>query len=270
MRLSVQCNGSMAYRMFSQVKSTINFEQIMDEGKILICNFSTEMGEDTSSLFGTTVLAKLKIAAERRARMPEEQRKPFYIYVDEFQNFATVPFVKMLAASRKYKLYLTIAEQSTKQQDEDRLTEQILANVSTVICFRTGSGADARLMEPWFEPQITRGDITNLPAYHYYLRVRATEPMDATSGETVLLENEGSEEIREQVKANSRELYAVEYKVLQAAEQEKAKKLKAGGTKQAAQKSNGEEKEKQDKPVVKKAQRHISTKKTKTIKSDKD
>jgi hypothetical protein len=216
-------SSAPAYRMFSQVKSTINFEQIMDEGKILICNFSTEMGEDTSSLFGTTVLAKLKIAAERRARIPEDERKPFYIYVDEFQNFATTPFVKMLAASRKYKLYLTIAQQSTKQQDDDRLTEQILANVSTVVCFRTGSSADAKLLEPWFEPQITASDISNLPAYQYYLRVRATQPMDATSGETVLLEDEGSTEIREQVKAISRELYAVEYKALLAAEKKTTK-----------------------------------------------
>jgi len=160
-------------RMMGQTKSTISFEDIIDSGKILICNFSTVMGEDTSTLFGTTVLAKLKIAAERRSEQPEATRKPFYMYVDEFQNFATTPFVKMLSGSRKYKLFLTIAEQSTAQQEEQRLTEAILANVSTIVCFGLGSGADARLLEDRFEPWVERGNLLNQPAYKFYLRVKA-------------------------------------------------------------------------------------------------
>ena len=103
-------------------------------------------------MVGTTVLAKLKIAAERRSEQPEAKRKPFYVYVDEFQNFATTPFVKMLSASRKYKLFLTIAEQTTSQQEERRLTEAILANVSTIVCFGLGSSADERLILDRFEP----------------------------------------------------------------------------------------------------------------------
>ena len=202
-----------AKRMLGQAKSTINFEDIMNSGKILICNLAHgELEEDESSLFGTTVLAKLKMAAERRARMAESERKPFYVYVDEFQNFATTPFVKMLSSSRKYKLFLTIAEQSTKQQDEDRLTEAILSNVSTVVCFRTGSHDDEELMLHKFEPFIKRGDISNLPAYHFYLRVQAEQSLEPMSGETIVLaKEEASESVAREVVQASRDTYATTY-----------------------------------------------------------
>ena len=202
-------------RMMSQKKSTINFEDIIDSGKILICNFSTDMGEDTSTLFGTMVLAKLKIAAERRSEQSEVSRKPFYVYVDEFQNFATTPFVKMLSASRKYKLYLTIAEQSTAQQEEQRLTEAILANVSTVVCFGLGSPADERLLLSRFEPQLKQGNLLNQPAYNFYVRVKAEEPIEPVSGETLVLPPTlASEERAEAIIEASRENYGVEWKKL--------------------------------------------------------
>ena len=198
-------------RMMSQEKSTISFEDIIDSGKILICNFSTDMGEDTSTLFGTTVLAKLKIAAERRSSQLEAKRKPFYVYVDEFQNFATTPFVKMLSASRKYKLFLTIAEQSTAQQEELRLTEAILANVSTIVCFGLGSTADEQLLIGRFEPWLKQGNLLNQPAYNFYMRVKAEEPMEPVSGETIVLStDQASEDKASAVIAASRKNYAVE------------------------------------------------------------
>jgi len=205
-------SSAPASRMLDQVKSTISFEDIIDSGKILICNFSTDMGEDTSTLFGTTVLAKLKIAAERRARLPEDERKPFYVYVDEFQNFATTPFLKMLSASRKYKLFLTLAQQTTAQQEEQRLTEAILANVSTIVCFSLGSPADEKLLLQRFTPYIEKGALTNLPAYNFYIRVKAEEPMEPTSGETTVLPKEqASQEQAERVVAASRLNYATTY-----------------------------------------------------------
>lgn len=199
-------------RMLGQARSTISFEDIIDSGKILICNLSSDMGEDTSTLFGTTILAKLKIAAERRANQPLDSRKPFYVYVDEFQNFATTPFVKMLSASRKYKLFLTIAEQSTAQQDEQRLTEAILANVSTIVCFGLGSPGDARLLEGRFEPWIQRSGLLNQPVYNFYIRAKAEQPIEPVSGETIVLdEGQSSEERVEEVIAASRKNYAVEW-----------------------------------------------------------
>lgn len=228
-------------RMMSQTKSTISFEDIIDSGKILICNFSTDMGEDTATLFGTTVLAKLKIAAERRHNQPEAERKPFYVYVDEFQNFATTPFVKMLSASRKYKLFLTIAEQSAAQQEEQRLTEAILANVSTIVCFGLGSPADERLLLGRYEPWLAKGNLLNQPAYNFYLRVKAEEPMEPVSGETIVLPTEdGSEQRADEVITASRENYAVEWKSYMPSRAKDASKqpdVKVANSREGAEKS---------------------------------
>jgi hypothetical protein len=200
-----------AKRMLGQSKSTINFEDIMDSGKILICDLG-DIEEDESELFGTTILAKLKMAAERRVRMPEHERKPFYVYVDEFQNFATTPFVKMLSSSRKFKMFLTIAEQSTKQQEEDRLTQAILSNVSTVVCFRTGSHDDEELLLHRFEPFIDKGAISNLPTYNFYIRIQAMESLEPMSGITIVLaEEEAREDISAKVVEASRDTYAITY-----------------------------------------------------------
>lgn len=201
--------SASARRMLEQPKSTINFEDVLAGRKILICNFSKGLlGEDTSALFGTTVLAKLQTAALRRAKISQDSRTPYYLYVDEFQNFATTSFVQMLSEARKYKLFLTMAEQSTSQQDEQRLVDIILANVGTVVCFRSGSPADERLVLPLFMPFIEPGEIANLPAYSYYVRISAVHAQEPMSGVTVMVEETGSEAIAQRVVESSRELYA--------------------------------------------------------------
>ena len=201
--------SASARRMIEQPKSTINFEDVLASNKILICNFSKGLlGEDTSALFGTTVLAKLQTAALRRARMEQIDRTPYYLYVDEFQNFATMSFVQMLSEARKYKLFLTMAEQSTSQQDEQRLVDIILANVGTVVCFRSGSPSDERLVLPLFMPFIQQGEIANLPAYSYYVRISAVNAQEPMSGMTVVVEETGDESIAKRVIQTSRELYA--------------------------------------------------------------
>lgn len=201
--------SASARRVLEQPKSTINFEDVLASKKILICNFSKGMlGEDTSALFGTTVLAKIQTAALRRARIGEQNRVPFYLYVDEFQNFATMGFVQMLSEARKYKLFLTMAEQSTSQQDQQRLVDIILANVGTIVCFRSGSPADERLVLPLFSPFIDQGEIANLPAYSYYVRIAAIDAQEPMSGVTVVIEDRGSENTAKRVTESSRLLYA--------------------------------------------------------------
>ncbi len=200
--------SASAKRILEQEKSTIDFDNILDTGKILICNFSKGLlGEDTSALFGTTILAKLQVAALRRSRQKQVNRRPFYLYVDEFQNFATMSFVQMLSEARKYKLFLTMAEQSTSQQDEQRLVDIILANVGTVVAFRSGSPADERLILPLFSPLVTTGEIANLPAYSFYTRIAAIQPQEPMSGSTLLLEQQGNERIRKNVIEMSRNIY---------------------------------------------------------------
>ncbi len=201
--------SASARRVLEQPRSTINFEEILAGNKILICNFSKGMlGEDTSSLFGTTMLAKLQTAALRRARIEQSHRRPYYLYVDEFQNFATTSFVQMLSEARKYKLFLTMAEQSTSQQDQQRLVDIILANVGTVICFRSGSPSDERMVLPLFSPYINQGEIANLPAYSFYARVAAIHAQEPMSGMTVVVDELGSTEVANRVKESSRALYA--------------------------------------------------------------
>jgi hypothetical protein len=198
--------SASAKRIMEQEKSTIDFDDILNSGKILICNFSKGLlGEDTSTLYGTTVLAKLQVAALRRARQKQTNRKSFYLYVDEFQNFATMSFVQMLSEARKYKLFLTMAEQSTSQQDEQRLVDIILANVGTVICFRSGSPSDERLVLPLFSPYIEQGEIANLPSFNFYARIAAIHSQEPMSGITVLLDSDGSENIAARVVEMSRE-----------------------------------------------------------------
>jgi hypothetical protein len=206
--------SASAKRILEQEKSTIDFSDILDSGKILICNFSKGLlGEDTSTLFGTTVLAKLQVASLRRARLKQANRRSFYLYVDEFQNFATMSFVQMLSEARKYKLFLTMAEQSTSQQEQQRMVDIILANVGTVICFRSGSPADERFVLPLFYPYIEQGEIANLPAYNFYARISAMHAQEPLSGQTVLLDESGSSEVAAEVIHHSRETYGKKVKV---------------------------------------------------------
>ncbi|HUD06946.1 MAG TPA: DUF87 domain-containing protein [Candidatus Saccharimonadales bacterium] len=204
--------SASAKRILEQPKSTIDFDEILSSGKILVCNFSKGLlGEDTSTLFGTTVLAKLQMAALRRARLEQFDRQPFYLYVDEFQNFATMAFVQMLSEARKYKLFLTMAEQSTSQQDQQRLVDIILANVGTVICFRSGSPADERQVLPLFTPYIEQGEIANLPAFHFYARIAALNAQEPMSGTTVLLKSDGDRSIARRAIEASRINNAIKY-----------------------------------------------------------
>lgn len=205
--------SASAKRILEQEKSTIDFDDILNNRKILICNFSKGLlGEDTSELFGIMVLAKLQLASLRRARMKQSDRTPYHLYVDEFQNFATMSFVQMLSESRKYKLFLTMAEQSTSQQDDQRMVNIILANVGTVVCFRTGNPADEQALLQMFTPYIEQGEIANLPAFNYYVRIAAIQSQEPLSGETLLIEDGASgEAVRKAIIDNSRKSYARKY-----------------------------------------------------------
>ena len=200
-----------AKRILEQPKSTINFDEILN-GKILVCNLAKgKLGEDTSQVLGIMILNKLQLASLKRARVEARERKDFYLYVDEFQHFATKSFVEMLSESRKYKLNLTIAEQSTSQQDDKDLVHIILANVGTAVCFKTANPQDEKLMLPQFEPYIVQGEIYNLPAFHFYIKVSALLPEEPFSGETMLLTvSENKKKVLELIEA-SRNNYARKY-----------------------------------------------------------
>lgn len=171
------------------------------------------------------VLAKLQLASLRRARVQQSERVPYYLYVDEFQNFATMSFVQMLSESRKYKLFLTMAEQSTSQQDDQRMVNIILANVGTVICFRTGNPADEQSLLQMFTPYIEQGEIANLPAFSYFVRIAAIQSQEPLSGETLLLDENTSQgdTIRKAIIDNSRKSYGVKYEAKKPKESDQSK-----------------------------------------------
>ena len=200
-----------AKRILEQPKSTINFDEILDQGKILICNISEgNIGEDTAQILGLTIISKIQQAALRRSRKTVSTRRPFYLFVDEFQNFATTSFTRILSGGRKFGLRLTLAEQSTAQQQDRNVVNVILANTGTVICFATASPLDEQMMEPQFAPQITRRDIANLPNHTFYIKMSATEPEEPFSGKTIKIDvKRDSLKIKKLVEA-SRKNYAIE------------------------------------------------------------
>src|SRR3989344_2597405 len=162
--------SSVIRNIVAQPKSTIDMKDIMDNKKILLINASKgRIGEDNSALLGAMLITRIQLAAMDRARMPEEERKDFYLYVDEFQNFATESFASILSEARKYRLNLTIAHQYITQMEEP-VRDAVFGNAGTIVAFRVGA-ADAEFMEKEFEPQFTPSDLVNLDKYNAYIRL---------------------------------------------------------------------------------------------------
>ncbi len=159
-----------------QVNSTINMRKAMDEGKILILNLSKgKIGEDNTKLLGGLLVTKLQLAAMSRVDTPEEDRKDFFLYIDEFQNFATKSFVTILSEARKYRLALILAHQYISQLEEDEkvghsMRDAVFGNVGTIVSFRVGA-EDAEALEKEFTPGIYPEDFINLPKYNIYVKL---------------------------------------------------------------------------------------------------
>jgi len=156
--------------IIGQVKSSFDMREIMDNGKILILNLSRgSIGEDPSRLLGALLITKLQLAAMSRVDTPENERKDFYLYVDEFQHFATESFVNILSEARKYKLDLTVGHQYIAQMEE-HVRDAVFGNVGTLISFRVGA-EDAEFLEKEFAPEVMTQDLVNLPKYNIYLKL---------------------------------------------------------------------------------------------------
>jgi CxxC-x17-CxxC domain-containing protein len=148
--------------IIGQKKSSVDMRKIMDDGKILIMNLSKgKIGEDSSRLLGALLITKLQLAAMSRVDIPENQRKDFILYIDEFQNFSTDSFANILSEARKYRLSLVLAHQYIAQMDE-RVRDAVFGNVGTIITFRIGAD-DAEFLEREFSPEFYIEDMVNLP-----------------------------------------------------------------------------------------------------------
>jgi Type IV secretion-system coupling protein DNA-binding domain len=171
-----------------QPKSTIDLREIMDNQKILIMDLSKgKVGEDNSALLGAMLVTKIQLAAMSRTDIEEKDRKDFYLYVDEFQNFATESFATILSEARKYRLNLIVGHQYIAQLEEDKNTkvrDAIFGNVGTIVVFRIGA-VDAEFMETEFDPIFTPNDLVNLPKYSIILKLMingvASDPFSAVT-----------------------------------------------------------------------------------------
>lgn len=163
-------SSSLIRNIVGQVKSSLDMRTIMDEKKILIMNLSKgRIGEDNSSLLGNMMITKLQLAAMSRVNVPESQREDFYLYVDEFQNFATDSFANILSEARKYRLNIVLAHQYIEQLEE-KVKFAVFGNVGTLVIFRVGA-ADSEALAPEFAPIFYEEDLVNLPKYEFYLKL---------------------------------------------------------------------------------------------------
>jgi len=194
--------------IIGQPKSTFNIRKIMDEGKILVVNLSRGLiGEDNAGILGSFLVTKIQLAAMSRADIPNiEDRRPFYLYVDEFQNFATDSFATILSEARKYGLNLTVANQYISQMQET-VRNAVFGNVGTTISFRV-SADDAPILGKQFEPQFEPGDLLQMHNRHFIINmVIKGEKSPAFSATTLSLPPPQTDYLQNII-ANSREHYA--------------------------------------------------------------
>ncbi len=192
--------------IIGQKQSSFHFRQAMDEGKILFVNLAKgKIGEINSNLLGLILVSKLQVAAFSRADIPEEERKDFYLYVDEFQNFTTDSFATILAEARKYRLGLNVTNQYFAQLTE-RIRDAVIGNVGTLISYRIGA-EDAEFLSHEL-PGVTSEDLTNLDRFQAYVKLLVdlapTKPFSLTGLKSP---NAGSSEMAAWIKQASRSKY---------------------------------------------------------------
>ncbi len=156
--------------ILGQKRSSFNMRKVMDNGKILLVNLSKgELGEDTATLLGSLLITRLELAALSRSDTPEEERKDFTLFIDEFHTFTTESLTDMLPEMRKRRLSLVLAHQYLEQIGE-KLRAALFGNVGTIVAFRVGA-RDAEYLEREFYPAFKREDLIRLPTYHIYIKL---------------------------------------------------------------------------------------------------
>ncbi len=162
-------NNSLCRNIIGQTKSSINFDEVLQQEKILLVDLSKgKIGELNAFMLGLILMSKLQAAILKRAYLPQEQRYPFYLYVDEFQNLTTDTFASMLSESRKYGLGVHVTNQYFAQLPK-KIQNAILGNCGTILSFQIGQ-EDAETLEREFQP-MTKSDLANLDKYNFYIKL---------------------------------------------------------------------------------------------------
>jgi len=208
----------MMRNIIGQSKSAFNLRDIMDNKKILIVNLSKgRVGEENSNFLGLVLVPKILVAAMSRQDVPEEQRPDFFLYVDEFQNFATETFADILAEARKFRLNLIVANQFIGQIEED-VKNAVFGNVGTLVNFRVGV-TDANYLQHEFTPVFNETDLINIERFQAYVKtIVRNEPVQPFSLDTTrdLAKIERDPRIAEMIKQLSRLRYGRDVNVVDA------------------------------------------------------
>lgn len=198
--------NEMMRNIIGQSRSGFNLSKIMDEGKIFLANLSKgQTGEVNSSLLGLILVSKMQMAAMKRGRIPEEERKDFYLYVDEFQNFTTDSIATILSEARKYRLNLILAHQYIPQLKPE-IRDAVLGNVGTISAFRVGA-EDAEFLEKQFEPDFSRFDLVNLDNFNLVIKMIIENKISSPFRFQIFRPQKGNERIMEPIKKISKLKY---------------------------------------------------------------
>jgi hypothetical protein len=206
--------NKMIRNIIGQSDSAFNFRRVMDEGKILLVNLSKgKIGEENASFLGLVLVPKILVAAMSRQDIAMKDRKDFFLYVDEFQNFATPDFAQILSEARKYRLNLIVANQFVGQMEEE-VKNAIFGNVGTIAAFRVGV-TDANYLQHEFQPTFSESDLINIDRFNCYMRTLVEgEPVPPFSLDTTKdIEKERAMEnprVSELIKELSRLKYGVD------------------------------------------------------------
>jgi hypothetical protein len=195
--------NDMMRNIIGQTKSAFDFRDVMDNKKILLCKLSKGLiGEINAFLLGMIIVSKLAMGAFSRQNVTEDQRVPFYLYVDEFQNFITDVFATILSESRKYKLALNITNQYIAQLEE-KIRDAVIGNAGTLISFRIGA-ADAEFLVKEFEP-LTVDDMVNIDKFNFYIKALVNNaPTMPFNGQSRAPEKELNQKLGELMRQLSR------------------------------------------------------------------
>ena len=205
-------SSKLVRNIFGQPRTKLNMRKAMDEGKIILVNLSKgRIGEDNANMIGSLLVTKIQIDAMSRADIPAHMRRDFYMYIDEFQNFASESFVTILSEARKYKLSLIVANQYTSQLIPE-IRDAIFGNVGTTISFTVGKD-DADLIAGQFKSMVEVNDLISLPKYTTYTRLMvdgiSSDPFSMKTLPPNLV-GDGSLELIDKIRKQSRQRYAMQ------------------------------------------------------------
>jgi len=254
-KLSQFLSNPLLRNIFGQKENRVDLEKIINEKKILLISLSKgKLGEENSSFFGSMFITKLYQAGMARASMKEEERKDFYLYIDEFHNLVTTTFENLFAESRKYGLCITVAHQYMAQLLSQVLAT-VLGNIGTIVVFRVG-GDDAAKLAVEMTPVFQAEDMINLGVQEFYIKMTIDgETFDPFSAETLKVLSATHTSYRKEIVEQSRKKYALALeevkKKLEEEEKlkEETKEKRTGGVKKGV-KGEKEKEDKEPEPLV--------------------